>query len=126
MSIEQAKAVIRDHEALTASGDVDGILKNMDLDVAFLAPDAPLIEGQEAIRGFYDSLFSMGSWKFGHEYSSASEVGDLVLLHGVARGTMTPHGQEATALSNNFMITMRRNSDGQYRIWRAAFAPDGE
>ena len=126
MGVEQAKAVVRDHEALVADGDVEGILKNMDTDVAFLAPDAPLIEGLEAVRGLYESLFSMGSWEFGHDYSSESETEDLVFLHGVARGTMTPHGQEATTLSNNFMITMRRDSEGRYRIWRAAFAPSGE
>ena len=58
--------------------------------------------------------------------SSATEIGDLVFLHRVARGSMTPTDQEAVPLSNNFMITMRRDADGRFRIWRAAFAPRGE
>jgi ketosteroid isomerase-like protein len=126
MSIEEAKAVVRDHEELTAAADLEGILTNMDTEVTFLAPDAPLVEGVEAVRGLYEAILGMADWKFRHDYSHESESGDLVFLHGVARGTMTPRGQEPAPISNNFMITMRRDSDGRYRIWRAAFAPSGE
>jgi ketosteroid isomerase-like protein len=126
MGIEEAKAVVRDHEGLVADADIEGILRNMDADVTLLAPDAPLVEGLDSVRGLYESLLAMGSWNFGHDYSSETESGDLVFLHGVARGTMTPLGEEPTPMSNNFMITMRRDSEGRYRIWRAAFAPSGE
>ena len=126
MSVEHAKAVIREHEALVAAADLEGVMRNMDADIAFLVPDTPPIEGIEAIRGMYESLFATATWAFGHDYSHASEAGGLVFLHGIARGTMTPHGQPSSPMSNNFMITMRKDSDGRYRIWRAAVAPSGE
>lgn len=125
-AIEEAKTVIRAHEEFSSAGDLDGILSNMDEDVVFLVPDSPLVEGREAVRSLYESLFAMGSWEFGHDYSAATEVGDLVLLHGIARGSLTPEGQEAAPFANNFMITMRRAADGRYRTWRVAFAPGGE
>ncbi len=125
-AIDHAKAVIKAHETLVADADVEGVLGNMDSDVAFLAPDSPMVEGRDAVRSLYETLFAMGSWEFSHDYSSTSEMGDLVFLHGVARGTMTPTDQESVPLSNNFMITMRRDADGRLRIWRAAFAPSGE
>ena len=125
-AIEQAKAVVRAHETLVADADVDGVLGNMDSDVAFLAPDSPMVEGRDAVRRLYETLFVIGSWEFSHDYSSTSEIGDLVFLHGVARGTMTPTDQKPVPLSNNFMITMRRDADGRFWMWRAAFAPSGE
>ena len=126
MNIDQAKAVVRSHEGLVADGHLEGILSNMDADVVILAPESPLVGGLEAVRGLYAGLLAMGSWDFGHDYVAASEGGDFVFLHGVARGSMTSPEGEATAMSNNFMITMRRDAEGRFRFWRVAFAPSGE
>ena len=109
-----------------ADGDLEGILSNMDADVVVLAPESPLIEGLEAVRGLYTGLLAMGSWEFGHDYAAQSESGDLVFLHGVARGSMTSAEGEPTAMSNNFMITLRRDAESRFRFWRVAFAPSGE
>ena len=125
-AIEEAKKIVASHERFTAARDIPGILSNMAEDVVFLAPDTPLIEGHDAVRGLYEALFGMGDWEFGHDYAGASESGDLVLLHGVARGTLTPPDQDPSPFANNFMITTRRNTSGGMKILRAAFAPSGE
>ena len=125
-AIEQAKKVIESHERFVAARDIPGILSNMAEDVVFLAPDMQLIEGHDGVRGLYDALLGMGDWEFGHDYSGASETGDLVLLHGVARGAIRPPGQDPSPFANNFMITTRRSPSGEMKVWRAAFAPSGE
>ena len=124
--IEKAKKVVESHEQFVAAGDVPGVLSNMADEVVVLAPDTPLVEGHSAVRNLYEALFGMGDWEFVHDYSGASESGDLVLLHGVARGTLTPPGQDPSPFANNFMIVTRRSTSGATKVLRAAFAPSGE
>lgn len=125
-AIDQAKSVIRSHEVFMAAGDLDGVMSNMAEDVVMLAPDSPLIQGKKAMRATYTSFISMGQWEFGHDYSGEVVVGDLVMLHGIARGSMTPPEGEPVPLANNFMLTLRRDHTGTFRVWRGAFAPSGE
>jgi ketosteroid isomerase-like protein len=124
--VEQAKAVVASHEEFARTGNLDGIIENMAEDVVALAPDAPLVVGKEAMRQFYTALLSMGVWDFGHDYGRAEVVGDLVLLHGVARGSLSPEGEAPNEFANNFILTLRKQVDGKYRFWRVAFAPSGE
>jgi uncharacterized protein (TIGR02246 family) len=125
-AIDQAKAVIRSHEVYMAAGDLDGVMGNMAEDVVMVAPDSPLIEGKDAIRAAYTSFIAMGHWDFGHQYSGAEVIGDCVMLHGIARGRLTPPEGEPVPLTNNFMLTLRRDDSGTLRVWRGAFAPSRE
>jgi ketosteroid isomerase-like protein len=126
VAVEQAKAVLESHDALVRSGNLDGILENMAEDMVTLAPDTPLIVGREATRQLYVGILGMGVWDGTHHYDGAEVVGDLVILHGVARGSLTPKGGVASEIANNFILTLRKETDGKYRVWRAAFAPSGE
>lgn len=124
--IEQAKAVIRSHEEFAAAADIDAVLSNMAEDVVILAPDSPLVEGLSATRALYEAVFAMGAWELDHDYPDATEAGDFVSLHGVARGSVTAPGQDPAPFANNFMLVVRRAVDGVYRFWQVAFAPSGE
>jgi ketosteroid isomerase-like protein len=123
--IEEAKAVVRSHEEYAAAGDVDGVVSNMAEDVVLLAPDVPLMEGKEGVRAAYEMFFSMGDLKFSHNYSGAEEIGGMVILHGIARGSMTPREGEPVPLANNFILTLKRDESGAFRFWRGAFAGSG-
>jgi ketosteroid isomerase-like protein len=125
VAVEQAKAVLASHETLVISGNLDGILENMAEDIVVLAPDAPLVVGREATRQLYVGILGMGAWDATHHYDGAEVVGDLVILHGVARGTLSSEGGVAAEIANNFILTLRKETDGNYRVWRAAFAPSG-
>ena len=124
-SIEEAKVVVRSHEEYSAAGNVDGVVSNMAEDVVLLAPDAPLVVGREGVRVFYEGLFSMGDTEFYHDYAGAEEIGDTVILHGIARGSMTPPGSEPVPLANNFILTLKRDESGTFQFWRGAFAGSG-
>ena len=120
--VAEAKAVIRSHEEFAMAGDLDGVLTNVADDIVVLAGGVPLVEGRDAFREFYRAIVDMGEQDFGHDYSGAEAIGDLVVLHGISRGTIT-HGAEVIPFENNFIHTLRRGDDGRFRIWRAAFAP---
>jgi hypothetical protein len=70
-------------------------------------------------------VFLMGAWDFRHEYAGAEISGDIVSLHGVARGTLTAPGADPSPVANNFMLAFKKQPAGQYRFWRVAFAPAG-
>ena len=124
--IDQAKAVIRSHEMFVRTGDLDGIMSNAAEDIVVLAANAPLVQGKAALREFYAGLLKMGTFDLGHDYEGAEVVGDTVVLHGVARGTLTPATGQPSRFANNFILTFRKYPDGKFRFWRIAFAPSAE
>ncbi len=124
--IEAAKAVVSTHEQCVRDGDLDGILENIAEDVVILVEAAPLIEGKAAFREFYSSLLGMGAWDFDHDYHGADVVGDSVILYGVAKGVLTPPGEEPGSFANNFLHVFKEQADGNFRMWRVAFASSGE
>jgi len=122
-SIAEAKAVIRSHEEYSMAGDLEAVLTNVSDDVVMFAAGASLIEGILAFREFYGSMLASGDLKFGHDYSGAAVVGEVVVLHGVSRGTVTSPQGEVHDFANNFIHVLRRESDGVLRVWRGSFAP---
>jgi ketosteroid isomerase-like protein len=123
-AIREAKTIVGRHEELIRTGDVDGIVANVADDAVFLAPSVPLMEGRAEVSRLYEDMLAMGFWDLHHQYGGAEPVSELVVLHGVARGTMTPVGEEGVAIMNNFVITLRRQPDGaKLLFWRVAFAP---
>lgn len=81
--------------------------------------------GKPAVRALYAQVLAMGAWDFRHEYAGAEVCGDIVALHGVARGTLTAPGAGPSSVANSFILTFRKQPDGHYRFWRVAFAPVG-
>ena len=124
-AVDEAKAVMASHEQFAKAGDLDGIMTNVADDIVMLTPDAPLVQGSDAFRKFYAGLLGLGRWDFGHDYEGAAVVSDTVLLHGIARGTLTLNDGDTTPLANNFLLVLRRQADGKLRVWRGAFAPSG-
>jgi len=121
--IQAAKAVVAAHEAAVRDRNLPAIIANAADDVVALIPNTPLVVGKEALRAVYEQLLAMGNWDLRHDYASAIIAGDLVILDGIARGTLAPPGGHANTFANNFMLTFKRQTDGRYRFWRVAFAP---
>jgi len=121
--VEEAKTVVQTHEDYARMGDLDRVMTNVAEDIVLLAANAPLVKGAKSFRDFYGDLLGMGTWDFTHDYHGAEAVGDLVVLHGVALGTLSPTEGSSSEFRNNFVHVLRRGQDGRLRIWRAAFAP---
>lgn len=64
----------------------------------------------------------MGRWDFEHDYSGAEVVGDVVILYGVARGTLIPNEGEPSPLENNFLLILKHNGSS-FKVWRGRFGP---
>lgn len=120
--IGAAKAVIATHEEFSRAGDLAGVLTNVADDIVLVVPNTPLVEGKAAFEKVYSNMFGMGQWVFVHDYSGADVVGDVVILHGVARGTFTPTAGDSSPIENNFLIVLKRYGDS-FKVWRGAFGP---
>ena len=124
-AVAEAKEVVTSHEHYAMAGDLDGVMSNTADDIVVLAAGAPLIEGKSAFREFYAGLMALGDQEFGHDYTGEEAIGeDLVVLHGVSRGSFTSADGAVSRFSNNFVHVLRRGNDGKFKIWRASFAPD--
>lgn len=124
--IAAAEDVVRSHEQFASAGDLEGVLSNAADDIVVLASGLPLVEGKAAFAEFYRDLLAMGQWEFGHDYAGATVLGDAVVLHGVARGNLTPPAGTATQFANNFIMVLRPGADGRFKFWRIAFAPSSQ
>ena len=123
-SVDEAKAVVADHEAKAESGVLDDIALNFSKEIVLFAPGMEMVQGIDSFKVFYQSLLEMGTWKFGHDYYGHDADGETVILYGVARGTLeTSNGEEPVSFANNFLLVLKPE-DGQYKIWRCAFAPN--
>jgi uncharacterized protein (TIGR02246 family) len=121
--IEAVKVVISAHEAAVRAADVDAVLCNGTEDAVVLVANAPLVVGREAVRALYTQMFAMAAWDYRHEVAGTSVEGDLVFVHGTAKGTMVPTGGQPVPFANNFILTFKRGPDARWRFWRVAFAP---
>lgn len=121
-AVKAAKDVIASHERLAAAANLDGLMTNVADDVVALIPESPLVRGKPAFREMYKGFFALGRWQFSHDYEGAEVSGDVVTLHGVARGTLTPAGGTAAPFANNFLLLLKKQPDGKFRFWRITFA----
>lgn len=119
-AIERAEAVMAAHDGAAKAGDLEAVMENVADDVVVLAPGMPVVQGRAAFRTFYEGMLQT-TWDAAHHMSGAEQAGDVVVLHGVASGTMTPPGGEPVPVANNFLILLKPDSTGAYKIWRAAF-----
>ena len=124
--ITAAKAVVASHERFAAAADLDRVMSNVADDVVVRVPNAPLVRGWAAFRELYRGMLALGRWEFGHDYEGAVAAGDAVILDGVARGTLAPKGGQSSKFANNFLIVLRKQSDGKFRFSRIAFAPSSK
>lgn len=123
--ISEAKGVVSSHEEFAMAGNLDGVMSNMADDIVVVASGVPLVNGKAAFRDFYAGMMASGSQEFGHDYNGGEAIGDdVVVLHGVSRGTLTTNEGLVSEFSNNFVHVLRRAEDGRFRLWRATFAPD--
>ena len=85
-------------------------------DGALLPPNAPALEGSEAIRGFWGGFLEAYTAKFELETGKIDGRGDLAYVTGKYRLTGTPKGKApAMADQGKYVEVLKRQSDGSWR-----------
>ena len=108
-------------EQALSSGDVDALMAEIVDDAVWLPPGQGPVEGKEAIREFYEGLFSRVrlEGRLSPEDREVVIMGDWAVFRGVLVGTVTPiEGGEPTPLANKVVNLLRREPDGTWRhVW---------
>lgn len=99
-----------------ANQDLDAVMELYAPDAKLLPPGAPMMEGADAIRGFFQAMLDAGVR--GLELDSAVVDGsdDFGVDVGRYRLTLQPPGGESMIDEGKYIVVLKRQSDGSLRL----------
>jgi len=112
--------------------DIDGYVAMLDADVRLLPPDAEAIVGAENYRQFLGPVFAGANYRIEVERSPVVEIhGDTALaeydyvihltLKNQNQGIQQAGALTAARTAARYIDVLRRNSEGQWRVYRHAW-----
>ena len=99
----------REWETAVNNADLDAFIELYDPDARVLLPDGSTLDGREAIRATYATLFEQGAPSVTPTTRFASELGDLALLSCAWQGVIA--GEKAAGVTAE---VARRQPDGRW------------
>ena len=114
-------------ESQVASDDpVDVITAQFLENAHLLAPDAPLIEGSEAIRAVFADLQAIPGYSLSWRpiFAEVGGAGDLGYTIGSYEMVMAPEGAPITIVGK-YMTVWKKQTDGTWRVAADMFNTDG-
>lgn len=115
---------LADFDRAVSTRDIDGMLALFADDAIIYGPAQAPITGGDAIRSWWTDILDRFEVSGIHEIDDVSTVGDVVVLLGTGRGTLTPRAGGARVPIDNWIVHVyRREPDGALRYWRGAFGP---
>jgi len=114
------------------SADIDGYVAVLDTNVRLLPPDAEAIVGAESYRKFLGPVFAGANYRIEVERSPVIEIhGDTALaeydyvihlaLKNQNQGIQQAGALTAERTAARYIDVLRRNSEGQWRVYRHAW-----
>jgi len=117
--VEAVTAVLEQYAAAVNAGDLESALALMADDAMHMPPDGPPIIGIAAIRSHAESFFRDYAMQTHNRLDEVVVAGDLAFLRTSYTDTWTPRGEgEATAWSGVWLILLRKQPDGSWKMWR--------
>jgi ketosteroid isomerase-like protein len=88
-------------------------------DAVVMPPDELPIAGIEEIRPRYEAVFETYAFQFTARVDEIVVAGDLAVLRAFFEETLTlKAGGEPTELSGSWLIVLKKQSDGSWKLWR--------
>ena len=104
--------------------DLEAVLTCYTNDVIWLPPGEAPVQGKEAIRARYESLFASFDIAFTLEIAEASGRDGVGFAWGTTRGSITPRaGGAAIPVDDKFLAVLREEADGRWLVARLAWSP---
>ncbi|MCG2589612.1 YybH family protein [Rhodohalobacter sulfatireducens] len=129
----------KDKEVITAvsdaraeafnNSDAAGIAEHFTVDAILMAPGVPAMEGREAVRDYYQSIFDEYETDLDSYYEEIKIDGDLAYGRGVANVTLIPkNGTESSSSTSKYLNILQRQPDGTWKtthdIWNSTDTSD--
>lgn len=117
---QEIRALITKWLEASRAGDLDTILNLMTEDVVFLTPGNPPMHRQDFIAGS-KSMAGKVTIEGHSEVQEITIAGDQAICWTHLEITVTPiAGGPPIKRAGNILSVLRRDTDGQWRIWRDA------
>jgi ketosteroid isomerase-like protein len=115
-------SMVEDLDRIAAAEDLDAFMEYIDEDCVALAPYEPAIVGADAIREWYENFYDTYRIEIQHQPGETFAIGDVFIHRGVATSIVTPEdGGAGTGFENKYLMILRRDEGGPFRIWRVAY-----
>jgi uncharacterized protein (TIGR02246 family) len=98
-------------------GDVEGLASLYLEDAKILPPNMDMIEGKDTIQTFWQGALDMGIKSYAAEMIEVESSGNL----GFLVGTYTVFGNENQVINKGKVLTVLKNIDGKWKIYRDMF-----
>ena len=98
-------------------GDVEDLASLYLEDAKILPPNMDMIEGKDTIQKFWQGALEMGIKSYKPEMIEVESSGNL----GVFVGKYTVFGSENQVINKGKSLTVLKNIDGKWKIWRDIF-----
>ena len=117
---QQIRALIDAWCEASAAGDLPAQFNLMTHDVVFLTPGrAPMRRDEFAAQ--FRAMMEVATIECRSNVQEITVSGDLAVCWNLLEVKMTPSaGGETTKRAGNVLTALRREADGQWRIWRDA------
>ena len=107
------------------AGDADAMVALFTEDCVIMAPNEPQKMGHDGVRAWLDDLVSEFEVSGGYTDTEVTVVGDTAIQRYYAEMQLTPKaGGDRVTVSMKGLHVMKRQSDGEWRIWQDIWNPD--
>ena len=117
--VEAVTALLDQYIAAINAGDMEGALALIADDMMAIPPDGPPTVGMAALRTDLEGFFRDYTMQSHATPDEVLVAGDLAFVRASYSDTVTPKGEgEPTEGSGVWLILLRKQSDGSWRMWR--------
>ena len=129
---KDAGEIRQQHDAFVAAFNAKDVSKILDLyadNSVFMPPNEPVIRGKEALKHFYEELFSrQGASDLKMDVGEVSGHGTLAYQSGTFEMALKPATRPAGRDRGKYLFVVRKMSNGwkyHYTMWNSDLPPPG-
>ncbi|MDJ0948261.1 MAG: SgcJ/EcaC family oxidoreductase [Alphaproteobacteria bacterium] len=100
------------------SGNAAGLAGLYTEDAALMPPDAPRLEGREAIQQYWQGLIDAGVGDVSLNTFEVEEAGDSAVEMGALTATVPGEGDVRVTVAGKYVVLWRHDGDGSWRLHR--------
>jgi uncharacterized protein (TIGR02246 family) len=125
--VDEVRAWFERYDAAINAGVLDRWASFVADDAVIMPPDEPPIIGIDAIRPRYAAVFEAYSFRFTGRAEDITVAGRLAVVRASIEETLTPtSGGEPTNLRGAWLLVLKKQPDGSWKLWRnmwSVFSP---
>ena len=100
-----------------AKRDIEQVLSCYDPEVVLLVPGAPVVQGMDGLREYYEGVFAAGVKSAEMRIRQVESLGDALAEVGEYRMALEPPDGEPFEDTGKYLVVCRRDDEGQLRFW---------